>query len=110
MLPKSSCFVSGRDLSRPVTKNTSRFRAWVRTRIIQPRRGDLNVAQDVVRRTESWVTQEEMNSPVGTAETGCKDSALYQGTTFSRAVTDRKYVGLQPLGQSRFHPEGMTMK
>jgi hypothetical protein len=34
-----------------------------------PERGDLNLAQDAVRRTESWVGQRKMNSPAGTAET-----------------------------------------
>ena len=37
-------------------------------------RGDLNLAQDAVRRTESWVGQTEMNSPAGTAETALQFS------------------------------------
>ena len=56
------------------------FRGCVRTRIIQPRRGDLNLAQDAVRRTESWVGERERNSPAGTAETRGNGFSCSSGT------------------------------
>ena len=57
------------------------LRVCVKTQLlrIQPRRGDLNLAQDAVRRTESWVGRSGMNSPVGTAETRWNDPAVPAG-------------------------------